>query len=115
MWRGSWWKTANSSYDAMRLSVCLLGRKKGGEEDEEGGDPYAKWRRRFSRSLLEQMESTVRELRLKDKEGRRENTFAKLRCCSDLCSEKTEGENIERVFISTEGLNERLNGGLTNR
>jgi hypothetical protein len=57
----------------------------------------------------------VKELRLKDKEERAENTFAESRCCSDSCSEKTEGENIEKVFISTREVNKRLNRKLTNR
>jgi hypothetical protein len=68
-----------------------------------------------SRSLSEQVESTVGELRLKDKKEREENTFVELRYCSDSCSEKTEDENIERVFISVRELNRRLNRELTDR
>jgi hypothetical protein len=69
---------------------------------------------RFSNSLSEQLKSLVGELRL-DKGGRGENTFAGSRCCSDLCCKKTEGENVERVFIFTRKLNGELNGGLNDR
>jgi hypothetical protein len=85
-----------------------------GEGDKVEEDPYTRWRMRSSKSLSEQFESLVRELRL-DKGGRRRNTFAESRCCSDSCCEKTEGENIGRVFIFTGKLNRKLNRELNDR
>jgi hypothetical protein len=90
----------------------MLGGEERGEEDEGKGDPYTRWRIRSSKSLSKQVESTLKELKLKDKRGRGEKgetTFAGSRCCSDLCCEKTEDENVERVFIFTEELNRELN------